>query len=49
MKNVNKGITITDLMDRTCINVAKAQLGFIDVIVMPLFETFMNFTKVLDK
>jgi hypothetical protein len=34
-----KGLKISDLMDRTTINLAKAQLGFIDFIVKPAFET----------
>jgi hypothetical protein len=45
----SKGMTITDLMDRATINVAKAQLGFIDVIVQPLYENFSRFMKVVEK
>lgn len=37
------GLKITDLMDRANTNIAKAQLGFIDVIVMPSYETFSKF------
>ncbi len=36
-------------MDRTQINVAKAQVGFISVIVMPAFETFAKFLPHVDK
>jgi len=34
------GLPISDLMDWTQINIAKAQVGFIGVIVLPAFETF---------
>lgn len=37
------GLKITDLMDRSTTNIAKAQLGFIDVIVLPAYETFSKF------
>jgi len=41
------GIKISDLMDRTTTNIAKAQLGFIDIIVLPAYEAFGKFLKVL--
>ena len=34
---------ISDLCDRTMINIAKAQVGFLGVIVEPAFETFAKF------
>jgi cAMP-specific phosphodiesterase 4 len=37
------GIGVSDLMDRSTTNIAKAQLGFIDIIVEPAFETFSKF------
>ena len=43
------GLKITDLMDRANTNIAKAQLGFIDVIVMPSYETFSKFIKIANK
>ena len=43
------GIKITDLMDRSTTNIAKAQLGFIDVIVLPSYEAFVNFIKIANK
>jgi len=42
-------MVISDLMDRTTVNIAKAQLGFIDVIVNPAFETVSKFLKCLSK
>jgi hypothetical protein len=48
-KEREMGLKISDLMDRTTTNIAKAQLGFIDVIVMPAYETFSKFLKVLNK
>mmetsp|Transcript_5078 Transcript_5078/g.4300 ORF Transcript_5078/g.4300 Transcript_5078/m.4300 type:complete len:171 (+) Transcript_5078:221-733(+) len=39
------GLKITDLMDRSTVNIAKAQLGFIDVVVMPAYEIFGKFIK----
>jgi hypothetical protein len=39
------GLKISDLMDRSTTNIAKAQLGFIDIIVMPAFENFSKFCK----
>jgi len=38
-----KGTPISDLMDRTQINIAKAQVGFISIITVPAFETFVKF------
>lgn len=38
-----RGIKISDLCDRTQINIAKAQVGFIGVIVLPAFEVFEKF------
>jgi len=35
----DKGTPISYLMDRTTINVAKSQIGFIDVIILPSFTT----------
>lgn len=32
------GIPISMLCDRTQVNIAKAQIGFIDVIIKPAFE-----------
>ena len=32
------GLPISYLMDRTTVNIAKSQVGFIDVIVMPAYE-----------
>ena len=43
------GLKITDLMDRATTNIAKAQLGFIDVIVMPSYEAFSKFIKIASK
>lgn len=43
------GLKITDLMDRTTTNIAKAQLGFIDVIVLPAYESFSKFIKIVSK
>lgn len=42
-KEREMGLKISDLMDRTTVNIAKAQLGFIDVIVNPAYETFNTF------
>jgi hypothetical protein len=42
------GMAISDLMDRTQINIAKAQVGFISVIVLPAFETFSKFLPHLE-
>lgn len=44
-KEREMGLKISDLMDRTNTNIAKAQLGFIDVIVMPAYENFSKFIK----
>lgn len=48
-KEREMGLKISDLMDRTTTNIAKAQLGFIDVIVLPAFESFAKFLKILHK
>ncbi|CAI2381292.1 unnamed protein product [Moneuplotes crassus] len=40
---------ISDLMDRKSVNIAKAQLGFIDVIVLPSFECFSGFLKSIEE
>lgn len=48
-KEREMGLKISDLMDRTTTNIAKAQLGFIDVIVLPAFESFAKFLKILNK
>ena len=34
----DQGLQVSMLCDRTCINQAKAQIGFIDVIIEPGFE-----------
>ena len=44
-KEREMGLKISDLMDRTTVNIAKAQLGFIDIIVTPAYETFSQFLK----
>ena len=44
-KEREKKLKISDLMDRTTVNIARAQLGFIDVIVLPAFESFSKFIK----
>ena len=44
-KERDKGLKITDLMDRTTVNIARAQLGFIDVVVLPAYETFGKFIR----
>jgi cAMP-specific phosphodiesterase 4 len=33
----DREVPISYLMDRTTVNIAKAQLGFIDVIIMPAY------------
>ena len=45
-KERSHGITVTYMMDRYTINVAKSQVGFIDVIVAPVFNSF---TEVMPK
>lgn len=37
------GLPISDLMDRTTINIAKSSIGFIDVIVEPAYVSFAKF------
>ena len=37
------GMQISDLMDRTTINIAKSSIGFIDVIVEPAYSSFAKF------
>lgn len=37
------GMQISDLMDRTTINIAKSSIGFIDVIVEPAYKSFSKF------
>lgn len=37
------GMPISDLMDRTTINIAKSSMGFIDVIVEPAYKSFAKF------
>lgn len=37
------GVGVSDLMDRSTTNIAKAQLGFIDIIVLPAYENFSKF------
>lgn len=37
------GMQISDLMDRTTINIAKSSIGFIDVIVEPAYAAFAKF------
>ncbi len=46
-KEKHNNYPISDLMDRKTVNIAKAQLGFIDVIVMPSFESFGGFLSCL--
>lgn len=48
-KEREMGLKISDLMDRSITNIAKAQLGFIDVIVTPAYESFAKFLKILNK
>lgn len=43
------GLKISDLMDRRTTNIAKTQLGFIDVIVQPAYEAFAKFLKCCNK
>jgi hypothetical protein len=33
----NRGVPISYLMDRTTVNIAKSQMGFLDVIITPAF------------
>ena len=44
----NVGKPISYLMDRTTVNIAKAQLGFIDVIIYPSFETLCQMLPPLE-
>lgn len=37
------GMQISDLMDRTTINIAKSSIGFMDVIVDPAYKAFAQF------
>ena len=37
------GMQISDLMDRTTINIAKSSIGFVDVIVEPAYKSFAMF------
>lgn len=48
-KERNLGLKVSDLMDRSTVNIAKAQLGFIDVIVKPAYEAFSGFLKWLSQ
>lgn len=34
----DKGIPISYLMDRSIINIAKSQIGFLDVIIVPAYQ-----------
>ena len=43
------GLPVSYLMDRYTTNTAKSQIGFIDVIVQPLFEVIKTFLPILDK
>lgn len=43
------GMQISDLMDRTTINIAKSSIGFIDVIVEPAYKSFAQFLPHLQK
>jgi hypothetical protein len=42
-KERSLGMQISDLMDRTTINIAKSSIGFIDVIVEPAYVAFSKF------
>ena len=39
----SKGLPVSYLMDRYTVNTAKSQIGFINVIVQPIFEVIKNF------
>jgi hypothetical protein len=42
-KERDLGMQISDLMDRTTINIAKSSIGFVDVIVEPAYVAFCKF------
>ncbi|KAJ3410395.1 cAMP-specific 3',5'-cyclic phosphodiesterase 4D [Chytridiales sp. JEL 0842] len=39
------GVPISQFMDRSNANVAKCQIGFIDILVAPLFDAWVNFMQ----
>ena len=38
----NRGLSCSYLMDRTDVNIAKSQIGFLDIIISPAYQAAMN-------
>ncbi|KAJ3114646.1 cAMP-specific 3',5'-cyclic phosphodiesterase 4D [Phlyctochytrium bullatum] len=43
------GLPVSQFMDRNNTNVAKCQIGFIDILVAPLFDAWCNFSRTDDR